>query len=434
MAKQKDFDSFLTNIEPSKSTVEYISSVQRNLRTYLEEHADYKYILLDTFLTGSYAKHTAIRPVSADKKRDVDIVVVTNYTYSDNATVVLQELCDMLKEKTLYDSAVVQSHSVGLELEGISIDVVPVIKHETYDDVYYVGSSADGSWTITDPKGHKAWSTEINKANNSKYKPLVKILKWWRRVNCPSNVKYPKGITLEKIIADNIGDSSLATEDLLIGTMQNIVNKYMDVYVANEEMPYIEDPSEYILDNDLLSGYTFSDFKAFVEKINEQLKKLNEDGTSNSVWKEILGQEFPNDISTEMSLANVHDYLNVSHRQKAPWKLCRSGAVFITAKVTDWDGRVTNYESDSYPIEKHCSIAYTASYNSCKKHRIMWQIVNTGNDARCCLRGGFEHSNIGEKVRRETTMYTGKHYVQCFVLDRYGNCVACSKEFFINVK
>ena len=287
MAKQKDFDSFLSNIEPSTSTVAYISSVQNNLRAYLENHTKYKNILVDTFLSGSYAKHTSIRPAASDKKRDVDIVVVTNYSTSDDSADVLEELCNVLKEKSLYDTAFVQSHSVSLELAGITADIVPVIKHESYDNVYYIGSSKDGTWKITDPKGHKAWSTETNKNNNNKYKPLVKIFKWWRRFNCPGDKKYPKGITLEKIIADNLGDPSLSTEDFLIGTMQNIVNNYSEQYIANGKKPYIDDPSKYIFNNDLLEGYTFSDFKAFVEKIESHLKKLNDDGTTNQTWRDM---------------------------------------------------------------------------------------------------------------------------------------------------
>lgn len=434
MAKQKDFDSFLSEVEPSASTVAYISSVQNNLRKYLEKHSKYKDILIDTFLSGSYAKHTSIRPTASDKKRDVDIVIVTNYSTSDDSADVLEELCDVLKEKTLYDSAFIQSHSVSLELSGISIDVVPVIEHETYDDVYYVGSSDDGSWKITDPKGHKSWSTEVNQNNNNEYKPLVKLFKWWRRINCPSDKKYPKGITLEKIIADNIGDSSLSTEDFLIGTMQNIVNNYSEAYIANDQKPCVDDPSEYIVDNDLLEGYTFSDFKAFIEKIEEHLKKLNDSGTTNAIWKEILGDEFPSDSCSSLSTTITENCLSVSHRKKPLWPMHRSGAVFISAKVRDWDGNIHNYESNSYSIEKHCDVIYTASYNSCRKHRIAWQIVNTGYEARNCLRGGFEDSNMGPNSRKESTLYAGKHYVQCFVIDRYGKCVARSKEFFINIK
>ncbi len=436
MAKQKDFDSFLSNIEPSTSTVTYISSVQNNLRSYLENHTKYKNILVDTFLSGSYAKHTSIRPAASDKKRDVDIVVVTNYSTSDDSIDVLEELCEVLKEKSLYDTAFVQSHSVSLELSGITVDVVPVIEHKSYDNVYYVGSSKDGTWKITDPKGHKSWSTETNKNNNNEYKPLVKIFKWWRRFNCPDDKKYPKGITLEKIIADNIGDSSLSTEDFLIGTMQNIVNNYSEQYIANGKKPYIYDPSEYIFGNDLLEGYTFSDFKAFVEKIEDHLKKLNDNGTTNQTWRDVLGNEFPNDSASSMSLYSQSNCLSVSHRQKPLWPMRRSGAVFITAKVIDWNGNITSYESDSYSIEKHCDIIYTAKYNSCRKHRIVWQVVNTGNEALFsrCLRGGFEQSNKGENSRKESTSYTGKHYVQCYVIDSRGNCVARSKEFFINVK
>lgn len=69
MAQQKDFTAFIKDIEPSTSTVQYISSVQNNLRTYLKNHKKYSAIHIDTFLSGSYAKSTAIRPVKGDKKK-----------------------------------------------------------------------------------------------------------------------------------------------------------------------------------------------------------------------------------------------------------------------------------------------------------------------------------------------------------------------------
>jgi tRNA nucleotidyltransferase (CCA-adding enzyme) len=102
MAKQRDFDAFLTNIEPSKTTVDYISSVQNNLRNYLEADTSYKNIHIQTFLSGSYAKHTCIRPKIYDGKRDVDIVVETSYDSTADSEEVLAELCDVLKRKTAY--------------------------------------------------------------------------------------------------------------------------------------------------------------------------------------------------------------------------------------------------------------------------------------------------------------------------------------------
>ena len=265
MATQTSFNKFLSNIEPSNSTVDYISSVQTNLRDYLKSHDIYKKVFIDSFLSGSYAKHTSIRPVKNSSKRDVDIIIVTNHDKSEDSSKVLNELKNVLTESSKYSSAIVQHHSVGVELADISIDVVPAIEDEDDSSLYYICDSKSGDWILSDPKGHKEWSTEINKNKNEKYKPLVKIFKWWRFKNCPTSIKYPKGITLEKIIADNIGDSVLSTEELLIETIQNIITNYKEDYVDKGILPVIEDPSTKIEENDLLEGYLFSSFSAFIK-------------------------------------------------------------------------------------------------------------------------------------------------------------------------
>ena len=102
MSKEKDFEEFLHKIEPSPTTKKYVSSIQTNLRVFLESHEVYKEKIIETFLTGSYAKHTCIRPTKYDGKTDVDIVVVTNYTENDNSKDVLDELYKVCKEK--YDN------------------------------------------------------------------------------------------------------------------------------------------------------------------------------------------------------------------------------------------------------------------------------------------------------------------------------------------
>lgn len=437
MAKQIDFNTFLSNIEPSNSTIEYISSVQNNLRSYLRNHEKYKEIHIDTFLSGSYAKHTSIRPVTSDNKRDVDIIVVTSYDTTSDSKEVLIELRDVLLEKSIYKTATLQSHSIGIEMEKISVDVVPVVVCEDDDQLYYVGNSATGNWTITDPKGHKSWSTEVNFNNNSKYKPLVKIFKWWRRVNCPSDVKYPKGITLEKIIADNLGDSSLSTEDFLISTMQNIISNYKEDFVDKGLNPVIDDPSDKIEDNDLLFKYEISDFSSFIFKLIEHEALLNSKGTENSVWREILGSEFPKNLnaSNTYAIACSNKCLTAPHRKHPIWPIQRGGAAFISAKVVKPDGTAIEYQSNGNALEKGCSLHFRALTGVKPPYTVMWQIVNTGDEAinANCLRGNFESSDEGTNVKCESTSYTGSHFVQCFIIKR-GICVAKSKEFIVNIR
>ena len=437
MAKQTDFNKFLSNIEPSPTTVSYISSIQTNLREYLKNHEEYKKIHVDTFLSGSYAKHTSIRPVLGDKKRDVDIIVVTSYQSDKNSKEVLEELKDVLQENSNYDTAQVQQHSVGIEMRGISVDVVPVIADEEDDQLYYVGDTDSGEWSMTDPKGHKEWSTSVNKDNNNEYKPLVKIIKWWRRYNCPEDKKYPKGITLEKIVADNLGDSSLSTEDFLITTLQNIVLNYKESYVDENVNPIICDPSEKIDENDLLEGYSVEDFAAFVNRIEEHLNLLNTEGTTNATWRKVLGTEFPSS-STEannLALSNLKKCIGASHRQRPKWPMQRGGAAFIAVSVTTATDEKIEYSNNSVPLDKDCSLHFRALTGVKQPFMVMWQITNTGDEAQEaeCLRGNFEQSDYGLCEKHETTSYSGSHSVQCFIIKK-GICVAKSEEFIVNVR
>lgn len=434
MASQQDFKSFLMNIEPSSSTVEYISSVQINLRKYLKDHSTYGKIYVDTFLSGSYAKHTSIRPVKNDKKRDVDIIVVTNHSKEDNPEKVLRELYDVLDESSTYVNARIQHHSIGIELGQISIDVVPVIVDVNDSDLYWLPDSKRNIWLVTDPKGHIQWSTATNQENNNKYKPLVKFFKWWRRVNCPEKVKYPKGITLEKLIADKLGDSSGSIEDLLIETMQNIVSEYKEQYVDKGKVPFLGDPSEKVGYNDLLAGYSFAHFKAFIEKLNEHLTALSEDGAGNDTWRRILGTEFPREAKPKSS-ANAYMCEHASHRLVMPWIFSRGGIVFIALEVKDKTGTVVQYESNGDPLDKGCSLTFRAITGVKPPYMVKWQVTNTGIEATNanCLRGNFEDSDGSVNIKHESTSYSGSHSVQCFIIKK-GICVAKSKDYIINIK
>jgi hypothetical protein len=397
----------------------------------------YKSIHVQTFLTGSYAKHTSIRPVLYDGKRDVDIVIETIYTTDDDSTNVLRELCDVIKQKTVYSSAHMQSHSVGVELSGIEVDIVPVVTG-TRDELYYIGDSKVNNWSLTDPKGHIIWSSEVNKESNGKYKPLVKMIKWWLRTNCPNGKKFPKGIAIEKIIADNLPDADLNTENYLVATMHNIVSKYKEDYTDQNKMPVIDDPS--IGGNNLIAKYKVEDFKAFVEKMSEHLTLINDNGTSNYVWRTIFGNEFPNDnnsnhIEDISRQRKVLECLSVAYRQRPVWILPRGIAALINTLVIFPDGHKEVIENDGVEIPKDCELYYRAIHGIKSPYSIYWQIVNTGDEAisNTCLRGGFERSNVGTSVRFERTAFRGKHYVQCFII-KNGKCVAKSKEFIINVK
>jgi len=86
VATQQQFIDFLSEIEPSPTTKLVCSSAHTTLRGKLEQHETYKHIHDNTYLSGSYARNTALRPRQSNgtlRRPDVDIIVVTNHTRSD---------------------------------------------------------------------------------------------------------------------------------------------------------------------------------------------------------------------------------------------------------------------------------------------------------------------------------------------------------------
>ena len=341
MSKNSDFKKFLNEIEPSPTTKSYASKIQNNLRDYLLNHEEYGNKVIDTFLSGSYAKHTCIRPTKYDGKTDVDIVVVLNYEDTTDSKEVLDELYKVCKEK--YKNVTKQSRSIGIEFSGIEVDVVPMIEDQD-SEMLKIGNKDDGTWKVTNPKGHLEWCTETNKENNNEFVRIVKIFKWWRKNNCPDSRKYPKGITLEKIIADNLSDCNEDYEDIVYKTMKNI----RDSIKASTDLgikPFIEDPGV-PLDN-LAETYEFDDFKSFVNKLTSHINKLESNDFSNEVWREILGTEFPKAKNSLLESLALNNLFNVSHKEELKWKMIENICnIDVKIKCSDTNGNTINYNPD----------------------------------------------------------------------------------------
>lgn len=426
MALQKDFNAFLTNIEPSSSTIEYISGVQNNLRDYLANHPTYKYTHVKTFLSGSYAKKTSIRPKLGDAKRDVDIIVETSYNTDCNSIEVLKEIYNILKEVDIYENAVIQTHSIGIELDGLNIDVVPVAKSKSGSEIF-IGSSENNEWILSDPKGHISWSSEVNSHNNLKYKPLVKIIKWWRRENCPEGIKYPKGFTLEKIIADNLPDPNLNTEEHLLATIKSIIQSYKEEVEA-EVLPTISDPC--IVGNDLLINYNFPDFKEFIETLSEHFKILNQYGLSNDSWRKILGNEFPKGENETEKIEKNSVFRNTEQFIDDLFPVQLVYDLIIDCNVTQDGWRpfsLLHFLSIGGVLLQNKKLDfYVKSCNVPKPFSIYWKVRNIGKVAekRDCIRGQIKKTDSEHQI--EHTSFYGPHFVECYIV-KNGVCVARSR-------
>jgi hypothetical protein len=226
MAIQSQFKAFLADIKPSSTTKANASTAHTNLRKFLREDEDFKAHHVETYLSGSYRRDTAIRPRvkngNADRP-DVDIIVVTNHGLSDEPADVLALLYATLKKK--YSTIRLQARSVGIETSNANMDVVPIIAPYGMEGPLYIADRKLEKWLLTNPPGHTEWTTAVNKSSNGVFKPLVKLMKWWRREN-PTVNKRPKGFVIEVITAECADLAETQYADLFLGTLEGIVNNY----------------------------------------------------------------------------------------------------------------------------------------------------------------------------------------------------------------
>lgn len=88
-------------------------------------------------------------------------------------------------------------------------------------------------------------------------------------------------------------------------------------------------------------------------------------------------------------------------------------------------------------VPKNIWIKFAAKTNFPESHSVKWQVVNTGQEAinDDSPRGEFYDSDESDDhVRWESTSYRGTHWVEAFVINNIGACVARSGKIYVRVR
>jgi hypothetical protein len=294
MVPNARFHELLTDIEPSPTTTGNASSAHTGVRDHLETHDTFSDRWVTSFLSGSYARDTSIRPrASSDgqERPDVDIIVVTNFTADDHPDDVLTEVRKALEDgDDGYKVERINKRSVRVATWQADMDIVPVI--ETWNG-YQIADRDAGTWKFTNPPEHTRWSSERNAAFDGRFKKLVKLLKWWRRHN-PSG-KRPKGFVLEVLVATHAPRNETHFGEAFAQLLESIHGTY--AYQASVgQKPFIPDPAS--PGNDILSKVTIAQWKDFIEKVrvHADYARRAQDETdmeeATRLWRKVFGDRF----------------------------------------------------------------------------------------------------------------------------------------------
>jgi hypothetical protein len=297
------FEDLRSAIEPDAKYQKHAQKADDPVREHLRTHSSFANWHVNTFLYGSYPRYTAVGNI-----KDVDIVVVTNYTTYASPVDVLDRLKDSLgylyKGPDLADQR--RSIRVDRPLPDIpdatlTLDVIPAIYQQGSDDPLWVPDRDKQEWIPSHPRGHMSHTSRLNaKSYQGRYfVPMVKMMKWWwkhqfelKQPGVESHKRKPKGFWIETMSGQYVDLSKQSYPELITSLLANAFGAFK-VFRTSGWIPNLKDPG---LDGGTIkTSITADEFTFFLNTLEESLHIAHEalatasESRALELWQSLFG-------------------------------------------------------------------------------------------------------------------------------------------------
>ncbi|MFX0195300.1 MAG: hypothetical protein ACFFCW_04180 [Candidatus Hodarchaeota archaeon] len=180
----QSFKKLISNLEPTKKQRQRIRTSRETIESVLANDDRITLITQQqpSFLTGSYARNTLIRPID-----DIDLYVRIHYRMhaeGKSPLSILRLMASSIRNRYNRNTGVdVDSPCVVVRFLDYKFEVAPVFGYS--DDLELYGIPAPGSrtWMQCYPNVPSRWLSSCNHLNNGMFIPMIKILKQWNRAH-----------------------------------------------------------------------------------------------------------------------------------------------------------------------------------------------------------------------------------------------------------
>jgi hypothetical protein len=169
------FQGLKSNLEVTGLQQSAVSTRQKNIRDAVAR----RMTVLDSFVTGSYKRHTMIAPLN---QADVDVFVVlaSEYYARDGYGRLLDRVRNVLRETYPTTPRISRNgQAVTIVFADFVVDVVPGFHRR--GGGYLIPSTTEDRWIETNPKAHETFITNANTSHSGHLVPLIKMIKRWNR-------------------------------------------------------------------------------------------------------------------------------------------------------------------------------------------------------------------------------------------------------------
>lgn len=469
---QNELKEIINDIDVSDANYEKAEQRYKSISSFIED-SNMSVFNPDIYLQGSFKLGTAVKPLTEDGSYDIDIVCnFTKKCRTSQSQFSLkydmgQVVKDYVKSKGMSNPAKESKRCWTINYvdeDNFHIDILPSVPMYDEDDNFIAITDKENpnyleisdNWEVSNPKGYSSWFLENSEFRSYKLfkakklyvqaeeipdyqvkTPLQKIVQIFKRhaeVMFDQNIEYkPSSVIITTLSTKQYRTASLIHDNLLdimsyiAGNLeQGIDYRYGNPCVVNPVNP-----------EEVLSGKWDKD-KCYYEQFKKwvfQLKAdLNIQNPEYNYKKRIayLKRSLFKSENKNLPVVKVED---IRHRKKMKWMFVEREKVRILASYKYKGFRYKTIKSGT-GLNKNGNLKFEVKANNLKKYEIYWQVTNTGKEAvdANCLRGDFYQSNLveGKRIRKESTSYTGHHYVEAFLV-KDGICYGKSDPFEVNV-
>ncbi len=414
----------------------------KRLKEGLIEYNDEKktnYKIAENRIQGSMAMHTTVQNDKNDYDIDVGIVFESENLGELGPLATRNMVADALTRKTAQfaEDPEVKTSCVRLKYtsKGYHVDFSPFKRYkENPEDNDYIYEHAGAEWSVRNLKALEEWfSSEINEKGDILRK-VVRLSKMF----CKSRDGWknmPSGLIQTVLCDENLATDYTRLDECFYYTMKAIVDRIND---STDVVAPVDNGRALVtrqVDHQRMTNWK--------SRLSSSLNALDilfdSECTYNdavTAWGEFFNHDYWKDLEDKgvhetFSLRKVHSFSDTEEFIEDLYPVYEQYDVLIDCRV---EGKGFSLMPISEYLEKYASkfkkfIPYNFSvkckvgYTNCPSYDcVLWKVRNVGPEAekRDDIRGQIQ--DRGKEIK-ETTIFSGPHYIECYLI-KDGVCIA----------
>lgn len=438
-----DFDDFLrdeVNLNPTR--LEKLQDVVDAISSFLANQSDFADMYIDTIPAGSWAHRSIIKPVGETDEFDADVLL---YITEQNGWLprdYVENLYAAFRNSSVYKPlAKRMKRCVRIDYAGdFHVDVVPYMERGgAHYITYRLEPEGEGRFELSDPEAFTAWFEERQRITGNNFVKAVRLMKYLRDYK---NTFSCKSIILKTLLGNEVNAIEVSFENSIYSdvptTLVTLLNKL--AVSLPEDMPAVMDPGgtgDNFTDR-YKDEWNYTNFRNMImyyaNKATQAINEIDRD-KSIALWREIFGDDFKPERAKSAVIVSAF-------KSTVPWKdeqfidrypfskpvqLQPASSVRIMARCTGFQTaqrrqrngfRQFNLAANGNRVPKNRSLRFDAHVkNVAAPYEMYWKVRNGGQEAADLggLRGEIS-ADGGYQSKIESTLYKGKHYVECYVV------------------